>query len=179
MQLELKGFTLCSRSLYHDSAELFRSELEHFVRFGTSTIVGDLAVDSGQTISIFTNEFWTSKQRAASSLHEVSYRACFKPQLPRFFIERLTNLEISSTIPCIRWDEVTRDIDGSLKDAEMHRQVKVVDAEPCKRKTDHGTTSAWRVFNFYGEFRVQSALSGTAPTISSYPFRLALCKRGR
>src|SRR6266705_2919031 len=26
----------------------------------------------------------------ASSLHEVSYRACFKPQLPRFFIERLT-----------------------------------------------------------------------------------------
>jgi hypothetical protein len=64
---------------------------------------------------------------------------------------------------CIRWDEVTRDIDGSLKDAEMHRQVKVVDAEPCKRKTGHGTTSAWRVFNFYGEFRVQSALSGTAP----------------
>jgi hypothetical protein len=26
----------------------------------------------------------------ASSLHEISYRACFKPQLPRFFIERLT-----------------------------------------------------------------------------------------
>ena len=36
------------------------------------------------------NEFWTSKQRAAHSLHEVSYRACFKPQLPRFFIERFT-----------------------------------------------------------------------------------------
>jgi hypothetical protein len=36
------------------------------------------------------NEFWTSKQRAANSLHEVSYRACFKPQLPRFFIQRLT-----------------------------------------------------------------------------------------
>ncbi|HQZ23403.1 MAG TPA: DNA methyltransferase [Thermoflexales bacterium] len=35
-------------------------------------------------------EFWTSKQRQACSLHEVSYRACFKPQLPRFFIERLT-----------------------------------------------------------------------------------------
>ncbi|MDQ6765846.1 MAG: site-specific DNA-methyltransferase [Verrucomicrobiota bacterium] len=39
---------------------------------------------------MFINEFWTSKQRAASSLHEISYRACFKPQLPRFFIERLT-----------------------------------------------------------------------------------------
>jgi hypothetical protein len=36
------------------------------------------------------NEFWTSRQRAAHSLHEVSYRACFKPQLPRFFIDRLT-----------------------------------------------------------------------------------------
>lgn len=36
------------------------------------------------------NEFWTSGQRQAHSLHEVSYRACFKPQLPRFFIERLT-----------------------------------------------------------------------------------------
>lgn len=32
-------------------------------------------------------EFWTSKQRQASSIHEVSYRACFKPQLPNFFIE--------------------------------------------------------------------------------------------
>ncbi len=39
----------------------------------------------------FTNEFWTSGQRKASSLHEVSYRACFKPQLPRFFIDRLTH----------------------------------------------------------------------------------------
>jgi hypothetical protein len=37
-----------------------------------------------------TSSFWTAKQRQACSLHEVSYRACFKPQLPRFFIERLT-----------------------------------------------------------------------------------------
>src|SRR5262245_16686490 len=46
----------------------------------------------GKTISVptFINEFWTAKQRAACSLHEISYRACFKPQLPRFFIERLT-----------------------------------------------------------------------------------------
>jgi SAM-dependent methyltransferase len=36
------------------------------------------------------NEFWTSAQRAAHSLHEVSYRACFKPQLPRFFVQRLS-----------------------------------------------------------------------------------------
>lgn len=42
------------------------------------------------SVETFTNEFWTSRQRAANSLHEVSYRACFKPQLPRFFVERLT-----------------------------------------------------------------------------------------
>jgi hypothetical protein len=41
-------------------------------------------------VPTFINEFWTSRQRAAHSLHEISYRACFKPQLPRFFIDRLT-----------------------------------------------------------------------------------------
>ncbi len=45
---------------------------------------------SGQNIPVFTGEFWTSRQRQGCSLHEISYRACFKPQLPRFFIERLT-----------------------------------------------------------------------------------------
>lgn len=35
-------------------------------------------------------EFWTNKQRQASSIHEVSYRACFKPQLPKYFIEKYT-----------------------------------------------------------------------------------------
>ncbi|MGB9277360.1 MAG: DNA methyltransferase [Terrimicrobiaceae bacterium] len=65
-------------------------ELENFRAFGTSTAVNHQTVDSGQTIAVLKNEFWTSKQRAASSLREVSYRACFKPQLPRFFIERLT-----------------------------------------------------------------------------------------
>jgi hypothetical protein len=41
-------------------------------------------------VPTFVNEFWTSRQRAAHSVHEISYRACFKPQLPRFFIDRLT-----------------------------------------------------------------------------------------
>jgi DNA modification methylase len=35
-------------------------------------------------------EFWTSKQRQASTLQEVSYRACFKPQLPNYFINKYT-----------------------------------------------------------------------------------------
>ena len=43
------------------------------------------------SINKYINEFWTSKQRQASELHEIAYRACFKPQLPRFFIQLLTN----------------------------------------------------------------------------------------
>jgi len=38
----------------------------------------------------FVNEFWTSKQRQNNPIHEVSYRACFKAELPRFFISLLT-----------------------------------------------------------------------------------------
>ena len=41
-------------------------------------------------IPYFYNEYWTSSQRQSHSLHEVSYRACFKAQLPEFFISRLT-----------------------------------------------------------------------------------------
>lgn len=41
-------------------------------------------------IPVFCNEFWTSGQRKASSIHEISYRACFKPQLPGFFVRLLT-----------------------------------------------------------------------------------------
>lgn len=45
----------------------------------------------GLKIPRYTGEFWTPKQRQSSSIHEISYRACFKAQLPRFFIELLTN----------------------------------------------------------------------------------------
>lgn len=44
----------------------------------------------GRTIPVHVAEFWTARQRQASSIHEISYRACFKPQLPAYFIERLT-----------------------------------------------------------------------------------------
>ena len=37
-------------------------------------------------------EYWTSKQRQANAIHEVSYRACFKPQLPNYFIENYTEV---------------------------------------------------------------------------------------
>lgn len=44
----------------------------------------------GGTFPCLTMECWTAKQRQAANLHEISYRACYKPQLPRHFIERLT-----------------------------------------------------------------------------------------
>lgn len=71
-----------------------QEELRSFNEFGKNTIVNstETETETGETIGVatFVNEFWTSRQRAAHSLHEISYRACFKPQLPRFFIERLT-----------------------------------------------------------------------------------------
>jgi len=40
--------------------------------------------------NVFAGEFWAAGQRQGHSLHEVSYRACFKPQLAAFFIERFS-----------------------------------------------------------------------------------------
>ena len=39
-------------------------------------------------IAIHEGEFWTAKQRDGHSIHELSYRACYKPQLPEYFIKR-------------------------------------------------------------------------------------------
>jgi DNA modification methylase len=76
-------------SQQHCSEEEFVNEIKQFHEFDKQTQViafPDPAVEA----PVYINEFWTAKQRAAHSLHEISYRACFKPQLPRFFIERLT-----------------------------------------------------------------------------------------
>ena len=43
-----------------------------------------------RSVPVYEREFWTSRQRQANALHEVSYRACFKPQLPAYFINHLT-----------------------------------------------------------------------------------------
>jgi hypothetical protein len=69
-------------------------ELLSFKEFGQETrklfTPLDGSAGPAQEVPTFVNEFWTARQRQASSLHEISYRACFKPQLPRFFIERLS-----------------------------------------------------------------------------------------
>jgi hypothetical protein len=63
----------------------FCQALARFSFDGTSTATFE---DAG--LRYFVNAFWTARQRDGHSLHEVSYRACFKPQLPEFFIARLT-----------------------------------------------------------------------------------------
>ena len=69
-----------------------KEELRSFREFGRATFCSHTSIhELNLEVETFTNEFWTSAQRAAHSLHEISYRACFKPQLPRFFIERLTS----------------------------------------------------------------------------------------
>lgn len=67
------------------SSKAFLAAVRGFDAFGTTT----QALEEGG-IPYLVNAFWTAGQRQAHSLHEVSYRACFKPQLPDFFIRRLT-----------------------------------------------------------------------------------------
>ena len=45
------------------------------------------------SIPIEVDEFWTAKQRAGHSIHEISYRACYKPQLPAYFINKFCDTE--------------------------------------------------------------------------------------
>ena len=63
----------------------FIRHIEEFDDFGHAT-----ACEEIDGIPYMFNEFWTAKQRQSHSIHEISYRACFKAQLPEFFISRLT-----------------------------------------------------------------------------------------
>ena len=60
-------------------------ELLGFDGYGKATVAETVG-----GIPYLINAFWTAGQRQAHSLHEISYRACFKAQLPEFFIARLT-----------------------------------------------------------------------------------------
>jgi hypothetical protein len=69
-------------------------QVQSFHEFNKQTLIEKMEYECGDgskdSIPCYLNEFWTARQRQAHSLHEVSYRACFKPQLPAFFIDRLT-----------------------------------------------------------------------------------------
>lgn len=64
----------------------FKEVVRTFHAFGQRSIE-----EESEGIPYLINEFWTSSQRQAHSLHEISYRACFKAQLPGFFIHNLTS----------------------------------------------------------------------------------------
>jgi hypothetical protein len=99
--------------------------------FDDESIASPVSEDSLQVgeneIRRFVGEFWTSGQRQASSLHEVSYRACFKPQLPHYFIKRFTK----------EADVVYDPFGGrgttALEAALMGRRVISNDANPLSR----------------------------------------------
>jgi len=74
------------RLILRDPSEL-HFELRSFFEFNRFTGTEERHF-ADLKVSVYENEFWTSKQRDGHSLHEVSYRACYKPQLPGFFIER-------------------------------------------------------------------------------------------
>ena len=75
----LENFTLGNKQL-----SFFDSENE-----SDKTIVEEIEINN-IILKKYINEFWTAKQRQANSIHEISYRACFKPQLPNFFIQNLS-----------------------------------------------------------------------------------------
>lgn len=71
--------------------------------------------------------FWTARQRQAANLHEISYRACYKPQLPRHFIERLTG-------PGDRvYDPFSGRGTTALEAALLGRRVAANDVNPLSR----------------------------------------------
>jgi hypothetical protein len=57
---------------------------------GGSVACHELRLPGLAPVPCFTGEYWTARQREGHSLHEISYRACFKPSLPAYFLERLT-----------------------------------------------------------------------------------------
>lgn len=65
------------------------NKLELFENSKKSSKIDYITIEEEEYVRI-TDEFWTAKQRQGNSIHEISYRACFKPQLPHFFIEKFT-----------------------------------------------------------------------------------------
>jgi hypothetical protein len=70
-------------------ADFVFEEKDDLFATDNKTVIEHLNI-SDKLFPIFINEYWTSKQRQSSSIHEISYRACFKAQLPKFFIKLLT-----------------------------------------------------------------------------------------
>src|SRR3954466_11321401 len=68
-----------------DRTSGFMADVKAFCAFGRPT---EAFEEEG--VPYLVNAFWTAAQRQAHVLHAMSYWACFKPQLPAFFIAPLT-----------------------------------------------------------------------------------------
>lgn len=106
---------------YRQPRDLFDDESEE------SPVAEDHIQVGKSEVRRFVGEFWTSGQRQASSLHEVSYRACFKPQLPHYFIKRFT--KESETVYDPFGGRGTTAIEAAL----MGRRVISNDANPLSQ----------------------------------------------
>jgi hypothetical protein len=78
-------------------------------------------------LDVIEGEFWTAGQRQGLNLHEVSYRACFKPQLPAFFIDRL------SSPGDLIYDPFSGRGTTAIESAIHSRRVAVNDVNPLTR----------------------------------------------
>jgi DNA modification methylase len=106
---------------YRQPRDFFDDESE------VSPVAEDLLQVGKNEVRRFVGEFWTSGQRQASSLHEVSYRACFKPQLPHYFIKRFT--KEGDTVYDPFGGRGTTAVEAAL----MERRVISNDANPLAR----------------------------------------------
>jgi hypothetical protein len=77
----IEGVSEISGSISHSD------DIQHHLPGQVTT---DIVQVGGLGVRRYSAELWTSAQRKASSIHEISYRACFKPQLAAFFIERFS-----------------------------------------------------------------------------------------
>jgi len=111
-----------------DAAAVQRSFLAGFVPDPSAPEQAwDAVAAEGAAYPRLATEFWTSKQRQAANLHEISYRACYKPQLPRHFIERLTR-------PGDRvYDPFSGRGTTALEAALLGRRVAANDVNPLSR----------------------------------------------
>lgn len=69
-------------------SKLNRARTSNFrTRSGNSIPVEGFELDiQGIMVKRYTGEYWPSRQRGGNSIHEISYRACYKSELPAFFI---------------------------------------------------------------------------------------------
>ncbi|MBN2209298.1 MAG: site-specific DNA-methyltransferase [Candidatus Coatesbacteria bacterium] len=106
-------------------------------------------------VPVFQGEFWTSKQRQGHSIHEVSYRACYKPQLPASFIRRFCRP------------------DDAVYDPFMGRGTTLIEAQL------HGCRAIGNDANPLSKILVEPRLSPpTLPEIQGRLSRLELCYSG-